>query len=155
MELEIIPRLAGVPEYDPNAVRICYIEYTDAAHPSGNVIEGEDITEEVISELLESIMSGTSVYLSLTPACEDDWLEVLSDGTWLALGYSLNGGQENYYSYDPDFEGSEELTPLLSGGQSPVEKYLALTDKQAGLKAVEYFIRTGELCRNIDWAKRP
>lgn len=153
MELEIIPKQDNIPVFDPTAIKISYMEYTEY-HPTGNVIEGEDITEEVIAELLDSILSGTSVYLSLTPSCEDDWLEVLSDDTWLALGYSSNGGQNNYYSYNPNFAGSEELTPLLSGGQSVVEKYLALTDKRAGLKAVEYFIRTGELCHNIDWAKQ-
>ena len=54
----------------------------------------------------------------------------------------------------PDFEGIEEMSPLESEGQSPIEKYLALTDIQAGLKAVEYFIRTGELSPNIDWVKQ-
>jgi len=28
---------------------------------------------------------------------------------------------------------------VQSGGQSPIEKYLALTDMEAGIKAVEYF----------------
>ena len=153
MDLEIIPKQDAALEFDPTEIRIRYIEYA-VERPSGNVIEGDKITEEVISELLDCILSGTAVYLSLTPNGEDDWLEVLSDDTWLALGYSSDGGQENYYSYNSDFAGSEELTPLLSGGQSVVEKYLALTDKQAGLKAVEYFIRTGELSRNIDWAKQ-
>ena len=154
MDLQIIPKQDTIPLYDTTAIKIKYMEYTDEEHPSGNIIEGDDITEKVIAELLGCILSGTSVYLSLHHGCEDDWLEVLSDGTWLALGYSLGGGQENYYSYNPDFANSDELTPLLSGGQSVVEKYLALTDKQAGLKAVEYFIRTGELCHNIDWAKQ-
>lgn len=153
MDLQIIPKQDANWDFDATAIKIKFIEYA-VEHPTGEVIEGDDITEEVISELLDCIMSGTSVYLSLVPNGEDDLLEVLSDDTWLALGYSSNGGQENYYSYNPDFAGSEELTPLLSGGQSVVEKYLALTDKKAGLKTVEYFIRTGELCHNIDWAKR-
>jgi len=41
---------------------------------------------------------------------------------------------------------------VQSGGQSPVEKYLALTNMEAGVKAVEYFIRTGKLYPGIDWA---
>ena len=153
MEFQIIPKQDAIPAFDPKEIKIRFIEYTEY-RSSGNVIEGDKISEEVISELLDCILSGTSVYLSLTSNGEDDWLEVLSDDTWLALGYSSGGGQENYYSYNPEFAGSEELTPLLSGGQSVVEKYLALTDKQAGLKAVEYFIRTGELSPNIDWAKQ-
>ena len=158
MDLEIIPKQNATLDFNPKEIKVQYIEYTDPVdHPFGNIIEGDDITEEVISELFKNVMSGTSVYLSLIPHGEDDWLEVLSDDTWLALGYSSNGVQDNYYSYNPDFansERAEEMTPLLSGGQSEVEKYLALTDKQAGLKAVEYFIRTGKLSHNIDWAKQ-
>lgn len=153
MDLEIIPKQNTALDFDSKEIKIKYIEYA-VEHPSGGIIEGDEITEDVISELLEQILSGTSVYLSLIPHGEDDWLEVLSDDTWLALGYSSNGGQDNYYSYNPDFKGSEEMTPLLSGGQSEVEKYLALTDKQAGIKSVEYFIRTGKLSHNIDWAKQ-
>ncbi|MCH5345259.1 MAG: hypothetical protein J1E64_14605 [Acetatifactor sp.] len=149
MNLQIIPKQNVVPAFDSKAIKIQHIEY----YP-GDIIEGNEITEQVISELLKQIVSGTSVYLSLVPHGEDNWLEVVSDGTWLALGYSSNFGQDNYYSYNPDFEGIEEMTPLLSEGQSPIEKYFALTDIQAGLKAVEYFIRTGELSPNIDWAKQ-
>lgn len=155
MDLEIIPRQDAALEFDSTEIKIKHIEYLGES-PLEDVFEfeGDEITEKVISELLGQIMSGTCVYLSLTPNCEDNWLEVVSDDTWLALGYSSNSGQENYYSYNPDFEGIEEMTPLLSEGQSPIEKYLALTDKEAGLKAVEYFIRTGELSHNIDWAKQ-
>lgn len=153
MNLQIIPKQNVIPDYDSKAIKIQYIEYVEY-NPSGNIIEGDEITEEVISELLKQILSGTSVYLSLVPYCEDNWLEVVSDSTWLALGYSSNAGQDNYYSYNPAFEGIEEMTPLLSDGQSLIEKYLALTDREAGIKAVEYFIRTGELCPNIDWAKQ-
>ena len=64
------------------------------------------------------------------------------------------GTNEVYYSYNPCFAGTEELSPLESGGQSPVEKYLAINDIDAGVKAVEYFIRTGELYPGIDWAKQ-
>lgn len=155
MDLEIIPKQDAALDFEPKEIKIQYIEYADAADRRyGDIIEGDDITEEVIAELFEQVLSGTSVYLSLIPHGEDDWMEVISDDTWIALGYSSNCGQDNYYSYNPDFEGTEEMTPLLSGGQSEIEKYLALTDKQAGLKAVEYFIRTGKLSHNIDWAKQ-
>ena len=40
------------------------------------------------------------------------------------------------------------------GGQSPIEKYLALTNMEVGVKAVEYFIRTGKLYPGIDWAEQ-
>lgn len=150
MELQIIPKQDTVPAYDPQAIRIQYITY----YPSGKSYEGGEITEEVISKVLAEIPNGIEVYLSLVPYGEDDFLEVISDGEWLALGYSSRGGQENYYSYNPAFAGTEELCPLVSGGQSPVEKYLALNDMENGKDAVAYFIRTGGLYPGIDWAKQ-
>ena len=94
-----------------------------------------------------------SWYLFLDPDGEGEFMEVLCNGTWLALGVS-DGGAENYYSYNPDFKGVKEPTGLQSGGQSPVEKELALTDIEAGVRAVEYFIHTGELYPGIDWVKQ-
>ena len=153
MELEIIPSQNAPLDFDAGAIKIQYIEYCSADGTDG-VVEGGAITEEVISGLLEQIPTGITMYLSLLPQCEDNWMEVISDGTWLALGYSSECGQSNYYSYNPEFKGSEELSPLLSEGQSVIEKYLALTDMKAGRQAVEYFIRTGRLSTNIDWAKQ-
>ena len=43
---------------------------------------------------------------------------------------------------------------MVSDGQSPIEKYLALTDIEAGVKAAEYFIRTGQLYPGIDWTEQ-
>ena len=71
MELEIIPRQNVPLEFDPNAIKIQYIE-NDTTYEA---IEGDAITEEVIAELLEQILTGTAVYLSLIPHGEDDWLE--------------------------------------------------------------------------------
>lgn len=104
-------------------------------------------------ELLKKRPFTANWYLFLDPDGEGDFLEVLCDGAWLALGCS-DSGQENYYSFNPDFSGVQEPTGLLSGGQSPVEKELALTDIEAGVKAVEYFIHTGQLYPGIDWAKQ-
>lgn len=61
---------------------------------------------------------------------------------------------DGVYEDNADFAGTEELSPLESGGQSPIEKYLALKDIEAGRKAVEYFIRTGELYPGIAWAQQ-
>ena len=47
-----------------------------------------------------------------------------------------------------------EAAHVQSGGQSPIEKYLALTNMEVGVKAVEYFIRTGKLYPGIDWAEQ-
>ncbi len=35
-----------------------------------------------------------------------------------------------------------------------MEKYLVIKDIEAGVKAVEYFIRTGQLYPGIDWARQ-
>ncbi|MCI9078262.1 MAG: hypothetical protein HFH68_04960 [Lachnospiraceae bacterium] len=62
-----------------------------------------------------------------------------------------------YYPYGGCYvedEITEELSPLISGGQSPVEKFLAINDIEAGIKATEYFIRTGKIYPGIVWAKQ-
>ena len=151
MELKIIPKQNANLIFDTKAIQLKHIEY----YPScDGVYEEKEITDAVISKILGQIPNGINVYLSLDPYGEDDWLEVISDGEWLALGYCFNGGCDIYYSYNADFAGTEELSPLESGGQSPIEKYLALKDIEAGRKAVEYFIQTGELYPGIAWAQQ-
>ncbi len=150
MKLQIIPRQDAIPAFDPQTIRIQHIAY----YPSGNTYEGNEITEKVVSKILSEIPRGIEVRLSLDPYGETDFLEIICDGEWLALGCSSNGGQGNYYSYNPAFAGTEELCPLTSGGQSPIEKYLAINDIAAGTEAVAYFIRTGGLYPRIDWAKQ-
>ena len=151
MELQIIPKKKDIPPFDPKAIKLQHITYYDRPYSE---YEGEEITETVIAEVLRKIPSGLNIYLSLAPYGEDDWLEVNCNGEWLALGYCSGGGSDNYYSYNPDFAGSKEMSPLRSDGQSPIEQYLALKDIQTGMKAVEYFIRTGELYPGIDWVKQ-
>ena len=147
MELQIIPKQDAIPEFDSHAIAVRYIEYDH--HYSG-----DQITEELIAKILKQIPAGIEAILYLDPDGEDDWMEVLCDGQWLALGFCGEFGQNNYYSYNPSFAGVTEKTPLLSNGQTPIEKELALQDLEAGVKAVEYFIRTGEFYPGIDWAKQ-
>ena len=100
-------------------------------------------------------------------------MEVVSDGKWLFLNYCYEYTEDtkdgntvrygNYYSYNPDFSDTIEqideadysdksmYTPIQSEGQTPISKIYAITDMNAGKKAVEYFIRTGELYPGIDW----
>lgn len=145
MSFKIIPKKDMIPEFDHQAMKLKHISY----YPSYEEYEEDEITEEVISKILKEIPEGIEINLSLIPYGEDDWLEVLCDGEWLSLAYT---GENEYESYNPDFEETEELSPLVSGGQSPVEKRFAIQDIEAGTKAVEYFIRTGELYPGIDWA---
>ena len=103
----------------------------------------------------------------LDPDGESDWMEVLSDGEWLYLGrFRLyeNGKKDEYiFSYNPDYASTDAQivefdysdksvwTELLSGGQSLIPKIDAISDMESGVKAVEFFIRTGELYPGIDW----
>ena len=160
MEIQIIPKSGSVLVFDPQAIKLQHIAYFDAPYKE---YEGDEMTEAVITEVLRKIPSGVNVYLSLVPYGEDDWLEVNSDGKWIALGFSGDCGQDNYYSYNSAFAGTAEqvekadfsdksiYTSLESGGQSPIPKIQAITDIEAGIKAVEYFIRTGEFYPGIDW----
>ena len=91
---------------------------------------------------MEEIPQGLNIYLYLDPYGEATMFEVNCDGEWLAISFSSHGGtkeEKNYYSYNPEYAGVEEFAHVQSGGQSPIEKYLALTDMEAGIKAVEYF----------------
>lgn len=164
MELEIIPKQERIPSFDPNAIVVKQISY----YPAGTY-DKEKITPSFIKQILEEIPRSINVYLSLDSHGERDWLEVVSDGKWLFLGYCFEAAQnkahgfDNYYSYNPafahtadqimeaDFSDERIYTSLESGGQSPIPKIQALTDIEAGVKAVEYFIRTGERYPGIDW----
>ena len=148
MELQIIPKQDHIPEFDNQAIQVQYMEFGRKNYSS------DKITENLISKFLKQIPSGMDAILYLDPDGEDNWMEVLCDGEWLALGFSGDFGENNYYSYNPAFAGKPDMTKLKSGGQSPVEKMLAIQDVEAGVRAVEYFIRTGGFYPGIDWAKQ-
>ena len=148
MELQIIPKQDYIPEFDNQAIQVQYMEFGRKNYSS------DKITENLISKFLKQIPSGMDAILYLDPDGEDNWMEVLCDGEWLALGFSGDFGENNYYSYNPAFAGKPDMTKLKSGGQSPVEKMLAIQDVEDGVRAVEYFIRTGGFYPGIDWAKQ-
>ena len=160
MELQIIPKQENIPPFDSQAIKVQHIEYFD---PPYKKYDGEEITETIIAEVLKKIPNGINIYLFLDPDGEDKWLEVNCDSEWIALGFSGDFGQNNYYSYNSafadtadqiskaDFSDKGVYTDLESGGQSPIPKIQAITDIEAGVKAVEYFIRTGEFYPGIDW----
>lgn len=164
MESKIIPKQETIPAFDPNAVAIKYIEYY---HPSGKACNEDEITPKLISKILQEVPKGININLFLDPAGECDWLEVLSDGKWLYLArfrlYQNGKEDEYFFSYNPDYASTvaqtiEEKysdksvwTELLSGGQSIIPKIHAIMNMESGTKAVEFFIRTGELYPGIDW----
>lgn len=147
MELQIIPKQDTIPKFDPHAIAVQYIEY-------GHSYRRDHITEDLVAKILKQIPTGIEAILYLDPDGEDNWMEVLCDGEWLALGFCGDFGQNNYYSYNPAFAGVVEKTPLRSGGQSPIERELVLQDIESGVKAVEYFIRTGKFYPGIDWGRQ-
>lgn len=163
MELEIIPKQENISAFDPDVVAVKYIEY----YSFGDKYQEDEITPAVIEKILSEIPEGVNVYFFLDPYGEADWLEVVSDGTWLSLGYCFEkeDGFDCAYSYNPEFADTAELletasfsdetlyTPMESGGQSPIPKIQAIQDMQAGVKAVEYFIHTGKLYPGIAWLK--
>ncbi|MCI8718829.1 MAG: hypothetical protein HFH64_11895 [Lachnospiraceae bacterium] len=153
MSFEIIPKKDTIPEFDHQEIKLKHILY----YPNGEEYEEDEITEEVISRILKEIPEGIEIYLSLDSYGEDDWLEVVCDGEWLSLAYMSEDEYCSYNAdfpdtYNADFSDTEKWTPLTSGGQSPIEKCFAIQDIELGIKAVEYFIRTGELYPGIDWA---
>ena len=88
--------------------------------------------------------------------------EINCDGEWLSIWYWSQDGEDNYFLYNPSFADTADRikevdfdetihTPLNSGGQTPIHKLNAITDIEIGVKAVEYFIRTGEFYPGIDW----
>lgn len=159
MKPKIIPKQEIIPSYDANAIAIKHIEY----YPYGGTYSEDEITPVLISNILKEIPDGIDIYLFLDPDGEDDWLEVNCDGEWISLGFSGDSGQDYYCSYNPafadtadqidkaDFSDKSIYTDLESGGQSPIPKIQAITDIEAGVKAVEYFIRTGALYPGIEW----
>jgi hypothetical protein len=114
-------------------------------------------------EAIPKIPAGLNIYLSLVPSGEESWLEINCNGEWLALFYWSQDGQDNYFSYnsafadtldriiEEDFSDKDMLSPLVSGGQSPVPRVQTITDIESGVKAAEYFIRTGEFYPGIVW----
>lgn len=161
MELKIIPKSDSIPSYNHNAVAVKYME--DNSH--GRQYEEDEITSDLIARILNEVPKGIEISLCLDPDGEGycGCLEVVSDGDWLSLCYDCEE-TETYFCYNQEFADTMELleevdlgdetvyTPIDYDGQSPIPKCQAITDMDAGVKAVEYFIRTGKRYPGIDWA---
>ena len=163
MTTKIIPKQEKVPSFDPNSVAVKYIDY----YNSRVAYTEDEITPKVVSKILKEVYKGINVCLFLDPDGETDWMEVLSDGEWLYLArFRLyEKGKEDVYifSYNPEYASTDAQivefdysdkgvwTELLSGGQYMIPKIHAISDMESGVKAVEFFIRTGALYPGIDW----
>ncbi|EOS42733.1 hypothetical protein C810_04315 [Lachnospiraceae bacterium A2] len=164
MKFEIFPKSDIIPSYDPNAVTVKYIE--DNSH--GEQYEEDEITPDLISKILHEVPKEIEIILYLDPDGEGHFgcLEVVSDGNWLSLCYDHNE-TETYFCYNSEFADTvaqlEEVdlrdknvySPIDYDGQIPVPKCQAITDMDAGVKAIEYFIRTGTRYPGIDWGYCP
>ncbi len=169
MEFEIIPKKSTPTTFDANHIAIKYIEdYHTEYYTYNNRYQTEEITPELIAKLLQMIPKGLSCYFFLDANGECDWLEVVSDRTWISLGCCFeddDGNFDCYYCYNADFAHTASLidmanfsdetiyTAIESGGQSPIPKIQALQDMELGIKAVEYFIHTGKLYPKMEWLR--
>ena len=166
MDFEVISRQTVIPPFDRNAVAVNHIEYYPSCY---GIYDGDKITPQLISKILKEVPEGIEIYLSFNSNGECGWMEVLSDGEWLALRcyFYRNGKDEYFATYNPDYASTaiqiEDTdysdmriwTLLESSRLCPVPKIQAITDMETGVEAVEYFIRTGELYPGIDWAYYP
>lgn len=155
MSYQIIEKQKTVPTYLHTEIKIKHIGF----YPCEKEYEEKDITEMLVSQIIDQIPKGIEVRFSLIPYGEDDFLEVICDGKWLALAYCGGNGEDIAYSYSADFfhgdfMAMDDLTPLTSGGQSPILKFFALRDIEAGMEAVRYFVWTGKLYAGIAWVKQ-
>lgn len=91
MEVKIIPKQENVPDFDTKEIQIKHIDYYDPPYSS---YEADEITEEVISKILEEIPQGLNIYLYLDPSGEVEMFEVNCDGEWLAISFSSYGGTD-------------------------------------------------------------
>ncbi len=62
MEVKIIPKQENIPDFDTKAIQIKHIDYYDPPYSS---YEADEITEEVISKILEEIPKGLNIYPKL------------------------------------------------------------------------------------------
>ena len=123
MNLLPIPKQPCTKLPDTGAIKIQHLSFYLAVQAP---VTGKQITEAVIADLLEQIPKGINVYLSLDPNGEENWMEVLCDGTWLALG-------------------SVSYTHLLSGKAS--EYFLPAPEIPAGPAPAEYQARKHQLSK--------
>ncbi|MFG6393707.1 MAG: hypothetical protein K1W24_05915 [Lachnospiraceae bacterium] len=164
MKFKIIPKTDIIPPVDHNVI---VVKHIDCALYGRHYIEDE-ITPGLIAKILNDVPKGIEASLCLDPDGEGYYgcLEVVSDGEWLSLCYDYEE-TKTYFSYNPRFASTVKLleetdpgdeniyTPIDYDGQSPVPKCQAITDMDAGVKAVEYFIHTGKCYPGIDWAYYP
>lgn len=164
MELKIIPRSSDILPVNHNVAAVNYIEcvpYNGQYRQYGK----DKITPDLISKILNDVPKGIEVSLCLDSDGEEYYgcMEVVSDGKWLSLCYGYED-TKTYFSYNPMFSdtvgqlkemdlGDENVYTLIDyDGQSPIPKFQAITDMDAGVKAVRYFIYTGKLYPGIEWA---
>lgn len=102
------------------------------------------------------------MYISLTndPDFEQNFMIFESGNGLFALDYIRDntgdtGEKAAWFStYDPKYLDSDEETDIkCSDGQSVILRKYAITDKDAVMTAIEYFIHTGKLWNGIQWIK--
>ena len=132
MKFKIIPKTNIIPSFNHNTTVVKSIECASY----GEQYNEDEITPDLIGKILNDVPKGIEVSLSLDP-----------DGEWLSLCYGSEN-TETYFSYNPEYANTVErleevdlgdenvYTPIDYDGQSPIPKCQAITDMDAGVKAV-------------------
>ena len=159
MEFQIIPKKETNLSYAKETLAVKSIEYCFTCQH----FDEQQIDSARIDDVLNKVREGEEeICLFAGPDEESDRMEIMSNGTWLSLTCCFDL-DKYYFCYneafaetaalldEADFFDETVYTGLESGGQSPIPKIQAITDLEAGIQAVEYFIYTGQLYPGIDW----
>ena len=146
---ELLPARPAAPPDRKPPYKVLHIDADDAQK------EGAAITENYVKKLLEGIKKGKyeTIYASLQPWGEDEYLELdIADG-WAVLTYTDNESDCAYCIYNPDCAGDPSYAPPEIGGQSPVPKQHAIEDLSLAADCLGWFIQYGTLYPGAHWAK--
>ena len=122
----------------------------------------KEITSDNCEEILRNLREGEwgNIYLTNNEDLEEDIMDLESGDGLYALEYvrdnsGLVGEEGAWFStYDPEYLDSDEETDIeCADGQSIIQRKYTITDKEAVMTAIEYFIHTGKLWDGIPWMK--
>lgn len=122
--------------------------------------EPQKITQDTCQKIMKKLRNGEwgDIYLTNDPELEEDFMEFESGDGLFFLQYgnsSMIGEEAAYFStYAPEYLDSDKETNIAcSDGQSIILRKYTITDKEAVMTAMEYFIHTGKLWNGISWMK--
>lgn len=143
---------------------------TPAKMPEGIVIKyyecwpgkAEKLNSNSLVQVLKNLREDKwkNIFLTNDTDFEQNFMQLESGGGLYALQFIRDNtgmiGEEAawFTTFTPEFLGSDEETDIdCSDGQSIIYRENTITDKDAVMTAIEYFIRTGKLWDGISWLK--